>query len=364
MKFTIENGSFSYPKRPDAVLKNVQMTADSGDLVAILGPNGAGKTTLLRCAMGFLKWQSGQSCLDGQNIARLPFRTLWSSLAYVPQAKGQIMPYTVEEMVLLGRGSHFSALAAPKEKDVALARQVLSQLGILDLKDRLCTQLSGGELQMVLIGRALAAQPQVIILDEPESNLDFRNQLMVLETLSRLSADGITCIFNTHYPAHAIQRANKALLLNSDGSSLFGLTDDIVTEANLKNCFGVTSLIRDIETDDSIIQDVIPVKLADKETPTPRQQSDARVRLATISIIAARSAQTLAINALLHEYSRYLIGRMDMPYTPAGVNIINVNIEAPETEVRQLTRRLAALDSVSVKATFARSYLKEEDCHE
>ena len=108
-----------------------------------------------------------------------------------------------------------------------MADQVMERLGILHLKEKKCSEISGGELQMVLIARALASQPRILVLDEPESNLDFKNQLIVLETLSRLAAEGMICLFNTHYPAHALQRAGKSFLLCKDGSSIFGPTREV-----------------------------------------------------------------------------------------------------------------------------------------
>ena len=182
MILSVEKGCFSYKRDKDnLLLKNISFKAQPGDLVAILGPNGAGKTTLLRCIMGFLNWNSGQSCLDGKDIRTIPYRQLWRSLAYVPQAKQTTAAYTVEEMILLGRSSHFNILSRPKAEDVDKAYEIMERLHISKLAKKKCSEISGGELQMVLIARAMAAEPQILILDEPESNLDFRNQLLILK---------------------------------------------------------------------------------------------------------------------------------------------------------------------------------------
>ena len=356
MIFSVENGSFAYKAGSRQVLKNVSFQAGPGELLAILGPNGAGKTTLLRCAMGFLKWSEGKSSLNGRDINAIPHRELWSSIAYVPQARGVVSPYTAEEMILLGRSSRFGIFSQPTGPDFALAESLMDRLGILSLKTRRCSELSGGELQMVLIARALAAEPQVLILDEPESNLDFKNQLMVMETMSALAASGMTCIFNTHYPAHAMQRATKALLLEKNGSSQFGGVNEIITESNLKRAFGVTAVISEIETPVSVVRDVVPVMMTDDGDMT--QAGDANLRrLATISVIMEKPGADTLINGLFHEYNRYIVGRMGMPYPAGGVNIINVNMDGPEQAVRELTQRLSVIPGVSVKATFARSYI-------
>ena len=111
----------------------------------------------------------------------------------------------------------------------------------------------------------MVLQPKVLILDEPESNLDFKNQLLVLDTMQSLARAGLTCVFNTHYPAHALRRANKALLLGRNGKSLFGSTQDVVTEQNISDYFGVRAVIGSIETPDGAYADVIPVSAAQSE---------------------------------------------------------------------------------------------------
>lgn len=356
MTLTVEHGSFSYPHGGRQVLNDVCFSAGPGDLVAILGPNGAGKTTLLRCIMGFLRWQSGRSCLDGRDIRSMPYRTLWSRVAYVPQAKYTSSACTVEQMILLGRSSSFGIMRSPGVKDIEKADEVMEKLHISQLRNRKCSQISGGELQMVLIARALVSEPQVLILDEPESNLDFRNQLVILETMSGLVIEGMTCIFNTHYPAHALQRAKKSLILSSDGSYIFGDTDSVVTEKNIGRAFGVKAVIGDIETPESVMRDVVPLSVTDDFGASADEDAalnGGKSGIAVVTVIARDNTEAGPINALLHEYSRRVIGRMGMPYKNGGVYIINVMLDAPESEVRALTRELGRLDGVSVKATFS-----------
>ena len=260
MKFSVENGCFSY-KNGKTLLKNICFAAESGDIIAILGPNGSGKTTLLRCAMGLLDWDSGESRLDGRSIRSIPYRDRWRLMAYVPQGKSAVCSCTVEEMALLGRASRINTFSRPGTRDMDIVRRVLEDLGLSSLAEKRCSQLSGGELQMALIARALAAEPQILLLDEPESNLDFRNQLLVLGTVSRLAKSGMTVIFNTHYPANALQRANKALLLDGKGSSLFGTAHEVITEQNIQAAFGVRAAIHSFDTPDGVLWDVLPVSM-------------------------------------------------------------------------------------------------------
>lgn len=357
MILSVEKGCFSYKRDKDnLLLKNISFKAQPGDLVAILGPNGAGKTTLLRCIMGFLNWNSGQSCLDGKDIRTIPYRQLWRSLAYVPQAKQTTAAYTVEEMILLGRSSHFNILSRPKAEDVDKAYEIMERLHISKLAKKKCSEISGGELQMVLIARAMAAEPQILILDEPESNLDFRNQLLILETMSRLVAKGMSCIFNTHYPAHALQRANKALLISEKGNYVFGDVNSVVTEQNIELAFGVKAVISEIETPSNILQDVVPLRVANQRPASKAMvhtDCSEEQRVVVISIIASDYNMAQKINELLHEYGRYVIGRMGMPYPKYGVFILNVTLDAPENAVQTLVCRLNVLPGVSVKTTYA-----------
>lgn len=358
MKLEVKNGSFAYPKGAP-LLKNVCFEAGPGDLVAVLGPNGAGKTTLLRCTMGFLGWTQGGSFLDGRALSSIPNRALWRSLAYVPQARGAAVAYTVEEMILLGRGSRIGAFGKPSDADIEKTHEVIGLLGLAPFAGRKCTELSGGQLQMTLIARALASEPQVLILDEPESNLDFKNQLLVLDTVSELASGGMTCLFNTHFPAHALQRANRALLLSPDGDYLFGPTREIVTEENIRRAFGVRAVISEIETPEKILRDVTPLSLDLTNAGALCASVPDGRQIAVIAAITSDFEQGEKINALLHEYSRFLVGRMGLPYPGGGVHIVTATLDAPGGVVRELAGKLEALPGVSVKTTFAREIPQE-----
>lgn len=357
MKLEVKNGFFRYPHGSREILKDISFSAESGDILAILGPNGAGKTTLLRCVMGFLSWGSGKSLLNGDDIKSIPYRKLWQSISYVPQARQASCAYTVEEMVLLGRSSRVGTFSLPSKNDVAAVQCVLEKLGLEALKNRPCSEISGGELQMVLIAKALVSDPGVLILDEPESNLDFKNQLIVLDAMSELAASGMTCIFNTHYPTHALRRSNKALMLGADGEYLSGETRTIVTEENISRFFGVNAVIGDIETEGNIFRDVVPVSV---EKRTKQELNDDRRVIAGVCIISKDNTQAEKINELLHEYNSYLVGRMGMPYREAGVYIINVTLDAPVSAIRALTDKLNLIPSLGVKATYAKEVTARE----
>ena len=351
MILRVEHGGFAYPGGPD-VFSDVSFELPSGEILAILGPNGAGKTTLLRCIIGLLRWREGRCLLDGEDVRAIPARRLWQKMAYVPQARSASSPYSVFQTVLLGRASRLGTFASPRQADELAAQAALEQLGIAHLAEKPCSDLSGGEKQMVLIARALAARPELLIFDEPESNLDFRNQLIVLDAMTELSRQGIACIFNTHYPAHALQRAHNSLLLMKGGEHAFGATAQVVTERNIRRAFGVNAVIGGIETRESILPNVVPLSISEDETP--ERDTDEAV-IASTTVISSSNGEAEQINALLHEYSRLLIGRMGMPHRRSGVYIINITMHGPVSEIDALTHRLSLLPDVSVKTTFART---------
>lgn len=238
MILTVENASFQYPQRPP-LFENLSFSLQTPCIMSVLGPNGAGKTSLLKCILGFEKWTKGHETLDGTDTSQIPSHEFWRRIAYVPQAKSSPFSYTVEETVLMGRSAHISLFGKPSGRDRELAYQAIEFVGIEALVKRTCSQLSGGQYQMVLIARALAAQPELLVMDEPESNLDFRNQLKVLSCIKELAAKGVGTLINTHYPTHAIEISDKALVMRPRLSPLYGNAKEVLTEQTLSQAFGV-----------------------------------------------------------------------------------------------------------------------------
>lgn len=247
MKFEVKNGTFAYGRKK-RIFNNVSFTLEEPQILSVLGANGAGKTTMMRCMLGLLPWTEGASYLDGTDIRRIPSKKLWKTIGYVPQAKLSSFVYTVEEMVVLGRSSHLGPFCQPGKKDWEIVEECLEMTGIAHLRGKLCSRLSGGEFQMVMIARALAGEPSLLVLDEPESNLDFKNQQVVLETIRSLCGQrGIAAIINTHFPEHALEISHKSLLLFSDGTALAGETAQVITEENMTRAFDINVRIRDVQ---------------------------------------------------------------------------------------------------------------------
>ena len=355
MRLTVENASFSY-KKWIPILRNINFSVESGELLAILGPNGTGKTTLLRCLIGSLKWESGRACLDGTDVRSIPARRFWQRVAYVPQARGALTALKVSDMILLGRTSRIGLFSTPKAEDIAKVETLSEELGISGLLEKKCSEISGGELQMVLIARALAAEPELMILDEPESNLDFRNQLTVLNALSAMTARGMCCIFNTHSPSNALMRAGKSLLIRKGGESLFGNTAAVLTEENIRQAFGVRSVFGEVETDGKIYRTILPLEIDSSGGKTEDEDEN---RLAVISVISGDYEASERINEVFHSCGSYILGRMGLPYQAAGLYIINVTLDAPLKIIRAVTHDLTVLPGVDVKTTITENSRKK-----
>ena len=253
MNLEIKNGNFSYTDG-NPILKDINLKIDSGEIFTILGQNGIGKTTLLKCINGVLKWNSGEVFIDNKKVTSI--KDL-KDIAYVPQAHSFSFSYTVKELSIMGRAKYLNIFSTPSKSDYDIVEKVLDEMGILHLKDRKCSELSGGQLQLVFLARALVGEPKILILDEPESHLDFKNQTKILRTIVQLAKKkNITCIFNTHYPEYALRISDKSMLIGKD-DYIIGKTSEVINEENLKKYFGINTKIVEIEDEKQKIKSVV-----------------------------------------------------------------------------------------------------------
>jgi iron complex transport system ATP-binding protein len=229
--------AFGYPGHP--VGHDVTLSLKAGEVVCLLGPNGGGKTTLFKTLIGLLKPQGGSVAIDGEDIAHWSPRRLAQVIGYVPQAHAGYFPFTVEDVVLMGRTAHVGLFAAPSPRDRAVAQEALDTLGLTKLADQVYTRISGGERQLVLIARALAQQPRILVMDEPTANLDFGNQLRVLAQVSALARGGMTVVLSTHDPDHAFHVADRVAMLHGGRLVRLGPPDEAVTRDSLREVYGV-----------------------------------------------------------------------------------------------------------------------------
>lgn len=261
MILEVENGCFGYPKQ-EKILKNINLHLEKGHILSVLGPNGIGKTTLLKCMIGLLPWTSGRSILNGTDLCKMKSKDIWNTISYIPQAHSFSFSYTGLEMVMLGRSSHLGLFEQPGAQEIEMAEAMMEKVGITRLAEKDCNRMSGGELQMVLIARALINEPELIILDEPETGLDFHNQILVLNMIERLAhEEGISAIMNTHYPTNAMGIADEAFMMNRKGDRFYGTTDSILNEQNISRSFDVNVIVDEVSYKDRLIRNIIPVSL-------------------------------------------------------------------------------------------------------
>ncbi|WP_158747739.1 ABC transporter ATP-binding protein [Acidisphaera sp. L21] len=223
--------SFAY-RGGTSIFSGLNFGMQRGQVLCVLGPNGVGKSTLLRCLAGLERLSSGTILLDG--AAPAPGR----SVGFVPQSDQPVFAFDVRTIVEMGRAPHLSWTAAPGRQDAAIVDRALARLGIGHLAPRLYPELSGGERQMVMIARALAQEPALLILDEPTSHLDFANQAGVLELARGLADEGLTVLMTTHDPDHAFLVADTVLVLSHGGIHHAGAVAETLTEARLSETYG------------------------------------------------------------------------------------------------------------------------------
>lgn len=256
----VNNVSFAFEDK-NYLFQNLNFHIGEGETLAILGANGVGKTTLLRCLMRFLKFHTGEMQINDISTCKLNDMEFWKLISYVPQAKHHEFGYSVLNMVVMGRTQYLRFGQMPRKQDYDAAKNVLKDLGLEEFENRSCNTLSGGQLQMVLIARALVKEPKILIMDEPESNLDMKNQLKVLEIIDYLShKKGLTVIINTHFPAHALRCADKTLLMGKE-EYIFAETQKVITSENIEKYFEITSKILDVEVNNKSYSGIIPIGL-------------------------------------------------------------------------------------------------------
>lgn len=237
MKLELANLGCGYGQR--SVVKDVSLTVNEGEVICLLGANGCGKTTLIKTVLGLLKPREGHILLDGINVKSWSCARIARVIGYIPQLHDPPFPFQVLDVVLMGRTAHIKPFSSPSRKDEQIARRCLEMLNISHLEDRVYTEISGGERQLVLIARALAQEPQILIMDEPTSSLDFGNQVKVLSHIQQLSRMNIAVLMSCHFPEHAFLYSTRVILLNEGRILYSGAPAEAITAERLKTLYGV-----------------------------------------------------------------------------------------------------------------------------
>ena len=247
MNIDIERLSFSY-KEGKEVLSETSFSLSNADMTVLLGRNGAGKSTLFKIFLKMLSPKEGRIAIDGKELSSFGSRELSRVFSYIPQSSYMEFPYTVMDTLLMAKASTLSLFSAPKKENEDEAVEILKSFGIGHLAFRIMDNLSGGEKQLVLIARALLQNSAFIILDEPTSNLDYGNQLMVLEKLKELNRNGVGIIYSTHNPELALTYSSKILTLNRGKIATYSSPDKLVEESKLEELYGRKLYIRKVFT--------------------------------------------------------------------------------------------------------------------
>ena len=240
MKLEIKGVSFGYGSMP--ALEDVTMSLGDGEIVSLVGPNGSGKTTLLKCINMILKFQKGTVLVEEKDISKLKLKELAKLLSYVPQSAGRSFPSTVFEIVLIGRKPYVDWSVSSRDKEIV--SNILSLMGLKEMALRQSNELSGGEYQKVLIARALAQEPQVLLLDEPTSNLDLKHQLDVLNLITSIvKKKNIAAVMAMHDLNIASRFSNKMIFLNGGKIYDAGKPEKVLTERNIRKVYGVEAIV-------------------------------------------------------------------------------------------------------------------------
>lgn len=262
----IKNASFSYEN--NKIFNNLNFNVKQGEVFCVLGPNGCGKTTLLDCVLGLLKLDEGYILIDGLDINNIKANYLAEKLAYVPQVHQKTFPYKVKEIVLMGRAHKTTLFSSPTNDDKEIANQAMEKVGILDLAEIPYIQISGGQCQLVMIARALAQQPKIIIMDEPTSHLDFKNELIVLETIVDLvKKHNLSILMATHFPNQSYYFETNRIpttlaLMNNGKFEEVGCPGNILNEKNIMKIYQINSKVLNYKDDENnVIRQVVPLSI-------------------------------------------------------------------------------------------------------
>jgi iron complex transport system ATP-binding protein len=218
---------------------DISLALQAGEVLCLLGPNGSGKTTLFKTLLGLLPAQGGQVLVDGSELGQRKRNEIARLVSYVPQAHAAFFPFTVLDVVLMGRTSHLGVFSSPSRHDREIARAAIGRMRLAELADSVYTRISGGERQLALIARALAQEGRIVVMDEPTANLDFGNQVRVMEHIQLLAKSGIGVLLSTHDPDQAFLCADRVAMLHGGHLVRLGTPDEVITAESLKQIYGV-----------------------------------------------------------------------------------------------------------------------------
>ncbi len=245
------------------VLRGVDLDLPAGRVCTLLGPNGSGKTTLLRCLLGQHRPSAGRITLGGQPIEQLDARARARQLAYVPQLPSSAFAFTVRELVAMGRYAHQGSLGLASREDRDRVERALERTGTAVFAERTLSELSGGEAQCVMIARALAQQPRIMLLDEPTSHLDLRNQLLIVRLVQQLAREqDMAALVVGHDINLAARHSDSLALFRAGRVAATGAPDQVLKADLLRETYGVEVELIPSSDGPPLVQAREPLELA------------------------------------------------------------------------------------------------------
>ena len=233
----VRNLAFSYNSGRQ-IFSDIDFELHKGEVFVILGANGAGKSTLLNCMSNILSASCGEVLLKGQAITKYPINEVAKIIGYVPQLSAPAFSYTVRDYIVMGRAPHMGILNVPGQTEYDMADQIMAELEIGHLADKIFLNISGGERQQVQIARVLVQESEIVLLDEPTNHLDYGNQLKIIHTISRLAREReLAVVLTSHMPDHAILLNGTVGILNHQGRLTVGSAKDVISENSLKTLY-------------------------------------------------------------------------------------------------------------------------------
>lgn len=236
MNIKVKKATFFYGKR--CIFNNINFELNEGEMLTILGPNGVGKTTLIKCLLGFSQLNQGNIFFDNKLYKDINKKIFWKKISYVPQIKEFNFSYDVKSMIMLGRNPYIGFMKMPEKNDYYEVEKIIELFNLEKIKNKSMNNLSGGEKQMVLIARAMVSNPEMMIIDEPELNLDISNQDKIFKILNKLIKNKkVSCIINTHNPINVIKYSDLSILMKKDLSYYYGKTNEVLNIDNITDVF-------------------------------------------------------------------------------------------------------------------------------
>ncbi len=270
MKFSVEVNNLCHSYEENEVLKNLSFSIQKGDFFIIIGPNGSGKTTLMKTIAGIEKSRKGQLEVLNHPLQDYTRKALAKTIAFVPQMVAVDFPFTVSEVVLMGRSPHLGMLGLEQKNDLEIANQAMAFTGVEHLSKRRLDQLSGGELQRVFITRAICQEPQIILLDEPTASLDLAHQVRVMDLMERLKEEKKVTVIMVSHDINLAAMYGDCLLLLKDGQIVsMGKPNAVLTYQTLEKAYGCMLLV-----DKSPIGSFPQITLVPRKLRVPREQDE------------------------------------------------------------------------------------------